>query len=151
MKKLLYKYYPPFINVYTVWMLYLLFFASFRYSETMLFEIKAIPFQTIEDYSLNIINYSKIDFFKNIFGNIFLFSPYGFLGILYPKLKKFGWLILTFFMIINIIEFSQFYFKRGFADVDDIILNTTGVVIGYVIYKKLFFIKDRSPSSPFSG
>ncbi|WP_051259545.1 VanZ family protein [Epilithonimonas tenax] len=142
MKKLLYKYYPPFINVYTVWLLYLLFFISFRNSDSSHFSIKPIPFDTIDEYFI-VITYSKIDFFKNIIGNIFLFSPYGFLGILYPKLKKVGWFILTFFVIINIVEFSQFYFKRGFADVDDVILNTTGALVGYFIYRTLFYIKDR--------
>ncbi len=142
MKKLLYKYYPPFINVYTVWLLYLLFFVSFRNSDSSHFSIKPIPFDTIDEYFI-VITYSKIDFFKNIIGNIFLFSPYGFLGILYPRLKKLGWFILTFFVIINIVEFSQFYFKRGFADVDDVILNTTGALVGYFIYRTLFYIKDR--------
>ena len=137
------RYYPVFINVYTIWILYLLFFASFRYSPTILFEIKTVPFETINDYTTNVIKWNKIEFIKNIFGNIILFIPYGFLGILYPKLKNGFFLILTFFIVINIIEFSQYYFKRGTADVDDIILNTSGVIIGFIIYKKFFFTADR--------
>ncbi|GGG56872.1 hypothetical protein GCM10007332_18190 [Epilithonimonas arachidiradicis] len=76
-------------------------------------------------------------------GNIILFIPYGFLGILYPKFNQFKWLLLVFFITINIIEFSQYYFKRGFADIDDVILNTLGLTIGYIIYKKWFFIKGK--------
>lgn len=143
MKKLLYKCYPALINVYTVWMLYLLFFASFRFSETILFTIKTVPFKTIDEYTINVIRYDKLEFFKNIFGNIILFIPYGFLGILYPKLNNVIWSILTFFVVINLVEFSQFYFKRGFADIDDVILNTFGFVIGFVIYKRFFFTKDK--------
>ncbi|WDF48182.1 VanZ family protein [Chryseobacterium sp. KACC 21268] len=143
MKKLLYKCYPALINVYTVWMLYLLFFASFRFSETILFTIKTVPFKTIDEYTVNVIRYDKLEFFKNIFGNIILFIPYGFLGILYPKLNNVIWSILTFFVVINLVEFSQFYFKRGFADIDDVILNTFGFVIGFVIYKRFFFTKDK--------
>ena len=143
MKKLLYKCYPAFINVYTVWMLYLLFFASFRFSETTLFTIKSVPFETIDEYTMNVIRYDKLEFVKNIFGNIILFIPYGFLGILYPKLNNFFWLIFSFFVVINLIEFSQFYFKRGFADIDDVILNTFGAVIGFFIYKRFFFIEDK--------
>ncbi len=124
-------------------MLYLLFFASFRYSPTILFEIKTVPFETINEYSTNVIRWDKIEFIKNIFGNIILFIPYGFLGILYPKLNQFKWLFLTFFITINIIEFSQFYFKRGYADIDDVILNTFGAVIGFLIYKKWFFIRGK--------
>ncbi|MCD9853565.1 VanZ family protein [Epilithonimonas sp. JDS] len=143
MTKLLYKFYPPFINVYTVWMLYLLFFATFRYSPTILFEIKTVPFETINEYSTKVILWDKTEAFKNIFGNIILFIPYGFLGILYPKLNRFIWLLLTFFIVINIVEFSQYYFRRGFADVDDIILNTTGAIIGFIAYKSFFFINDK--------
>lgn len=143
MKLLVYKYYPILINIYTIWMLYLLFFASFRYSPTILFEIKAVPFQTINEYSANVVKGGKIEFLKNILGNIILFIPYGFLGIIYPKLKQFKWLFLTFFIVINSIEFSQYYFKRGFADVDDVILNTLGACIGFMIYNKWFSIKDR--------
>ncbi len=143
MKLFVNRYYPVLINIYTVWMLYLLFFASFRYSPTILFEIKAVPFETINDYTTNVIKWDKIEFIKNIFGNIILFIPYGFLGILYSKLNQFKWLFLTFFITINIIEFSQFYFKRGYADIDDVILNTFGAVIGFLIYKKWFFIKGK--------
>ena len=143
MKKLLYRAYPALINVYTVWLLYLLFFASFRYSETTLFEIENIPFETITKYFVTVLPYRPFEFVENVFGNIILFVPYGFLGILYTKLKNIFLLLLIFFIVINIIEFSQFYFKRGFADIDDIILNTLGVIIGYFIYRKFFFIKDR--------
>jgi len=129
--------------MYSIWILYLLFFASFRYSETILFTIKTVPFETINEYSTKVILWDKTEAFKNIFGNIILFIPYGFLGILYPRLNQFGWLFLTFFIVINMIEFSQFYFRRGFADVDDVILNTLGTVVGFFIYKRFFFIKDR--------
>ncbi|MFC4165593.1 VanZ family protein [Epilithonimonas zeae] len=137
------RYYPVFINVYTVWILYLLFFASFRYSPTILFEIKTVPFETINEYSTNVIKFDKIEAIKNILGNIILFIPYGFLGIIYPRLNQFKWLLLSFFLIINIVEFSQYYFKKGYADVDDVILNTFGAVIGFFIYKKWFIIKDK--------
>lgn len=143
MKKLLYKCYPALINVYTVWMLYLLFFASFRYSENVIFKPRTIPFETITECVVNLINYNNLDFFKNIFGNILLFMPYGFLGVLYPKINQFKWFVFTFFITINIIEFSQYYFQRGFADIDDIILNTFGAMIGFFIYKRFFFIKDK--------
>lgn len=143
MKKLLYKCYPAIINVYTVWILYLLYFASFRFSQTVIFTIKSIPFETIDEYTTNVINYNKTEFVKNIFGNILLFIPYGFLGIMYPKLNQLKWFLFAFFIVINIVEFSQYYFKRGFADIDDIILNTIGAIIGFCIYKRFFFIKDK--------
>ncbi len=143
MIKLLHRVYPALINVYTVFMLYMLFFGTFRDSPLEPFRIDYIPFKTITKYVTTVLPYRPFEFSVNIIGNIIMFLPYGFLGILYPKLNQFKWLFLTFFIIINIIEFSQFYFKRGFADVDDVILNTFGVVIGFFIYKTFFFIKDR--------
>lgn len=143
LKHILYKIYPPFINIYTVWLLYMLFFLSSRDYPQIPYEIKYTPFDTIREYFFHVYYYEKIEFIKNIFGNIILFIPYGFLGILYPKLNQFRWSLISFFVVINIIEFSQYYFKRGMADIDDVILNTTGVIIGYIIYKKWFFIKDK--------
>lgn len=138
------RYYPVFINVYTVWMLYMLFFAAMRELHHREFELRTTPFETISFYYYHLSKFNnKIEFEKNIIGNIVIFIPYGFLGILYPKLKNSFFLILTFFIVINIIEFSQYYFKRGTADVDDIILNTSGVIIGFIIYKKFFFTADR--------
>lgn len=143
MTKLLHRVYPALINVYTVFMLYLLFFVSFRDSPEVPFKIEYIPFQTISKYITTVLPFRPLEFAVNMIGNIVLFIPYGFLGIIYPKLNQFKWLFATFFIVINIIEFSQFYFKKGFADIDDIILNTFGVIIGYFIYRKFFFIKDK--------
>ncbi|WP_051230697.1 VanZ family protein [Epilithonimonas caeni] len=136
------RYYPVLINIYTVWMLYLLFFASFRNDSNQIFTINPIPFTTMFNYTFTYIKDSVIESIKNLFGNIVLFIPYGFLGILYPRLNRFRWLFLSFFIIINIIEFSQYFFKRGYADIDDVILNTFGAVVGFFIYKKWFLIKD---------
>jgi len=137
------RYYPVFINVYTIGALYLLYFGVARDFPDSPYKINYSPFQTISEYVITVLPYRLGEFSQNMLGNIILFIPYGFLGILYPKLNQFKWLLLVFFITINIIEFSQYYFKRGFADIDDVILNTLGVTIGYIIYKKWFFIKDK--------
>lgn len=145
MKKLLYRYYPAFINVYTVWLLYILYFAALRNLDSnRLFEFKTVPFDTMKYYYFHLtVFHNKIEFIKNIVGNIVLFIPYGFLGILYPRLRNGFWLMLTFFVMINLVEFSQYYFHRGTADIDDIILNSVGALIGYSIYRFFFFIKGK--------
>jgi len=135
--------YPVFINVYTVGALYLLYFGVARDFPDSPFKINYSPFQTIIEYVTTVLPYRPGEFSQNILGNIILFIPYGFLGVLYPKLNHFKWLLLVFFITINIIEFSQYYFNRGFADIDDVILNTFGVTIGFLIYKKWFFIKGK--------
>lgn len=143
MKLLLKKYYPILINVYTVWILYMMFFAFYRgYASPEQYSIRTKPFESIQFliYESGII---PLELYKNLFGNIILFMPYGFLGILYPKLNYYKYLFFVFFIVINILEFSQYYFKRGYAEFDDVMLNTIGMSIGYIIYKKWFFIKGR--------
>ncbi len=81
MKLFVNRYYPVFINVYTIWVLYLLFFASFRYSPTLLFEIKTTPFETINEYSTKVITFNKIEAFENIVGNIVFIYSIWILGI----------------------------------------------------------------------
>lgn len=130
------KYYPVFINIYSIWILYMLFFADMREIDHRNFELRTVPFETIRFYFYHLFTFhNKIEFEKNVLGNIILFIPYGFLGVLYPKLNQFQYLFLVFVILINIIEFSQYYFDRGTADIDDVILNTTGVIIGFIIYK----------------
>lgn len=142
LKKFLNKYYPPFINLYTVWILYMMFFAFYRGLTAETYIIRANPFESIYFLMFD-SGYSLYEKYKNIFGNIILFMPYGFLGILYPKLNAYKYLFIVFFIVINILEFSQYYFNRGYAEFDDVMLNTLGMSIGYIIYKKWFFIKDK--------
>ncbi|MCH5193337.1 MAG: VanZ family protein [Oscillospiraceae bacterium] len=75
---------------------------------------------------------SPIRLIENLAGNIILFVPF---GILLPlAFKARGKTILFGFLVSCFIEAMQFAFAMGAADVDDIILNTLGAVIGYLIY-----------------
>jgi len=74
--------------------------------------------------------------FINVFGNIIMFTPFGFLGIVFPKLNDFKLLIINFLSAIIIVESIQYFTRLGVFDIDDVILNTVGVAIGFWIYKK---------------
>ena len=98
-----------------------------------------IPFREILRYDIG----SRL-FLKNVLGNILLFIPYGlFIGI-YLDLDKFS----KAFMLISIaslsIETTQLVIGRVF-DVDDIILNIIGGMIGFYIYKILDRLADMLP------
>ena len=102
--------------------------------------VQLVPFTTIHKM------FTQVDDFKyfsvNIIGNIFVFIPFGFLGIFFEKLKKAKFLFPVFILGICFIEFLQFITKRGYAEIDDVILNTMGVAIGFWIYRFLLkFIK----------
>jgi hypothetical protein len=73
----------------------------------------------------------------NVFGNILMFTPFGFLGIVFPKLNNFRRLILDFLFAIILVESLQYFSRLGVFDIDDVILNTVGVAIGFWIYRWL--------------
>ena len=77
----------------------------------------------------------------NIFGNIIAFIPFG-IYLPYTSESKLGFIstFLYTFSLSLTIELVQLITKVGSCDVDDIILNALGGVIGYIlwyIYKKL--------------
>ena len=72
----------------------------------------------------------------NIFGNIALFVPFGFLIPLFEKnLRSLLKCAAVSLAVIVVVESLQLLFKVGSFDVDDIILNMLGVIIGYAVYK----------------
>ena len=75
-------------------------------------------------------------FFKNIVGNVLLFIPYGFFACYYIDLKSFFKAFGLVFVASLSIEFTQLMIGRVF-DVDDILLNVVGGMIGYAIYNVL--------------
>lgn len=86
---------------------------------------------------LNIFMNTFTDSFKNLMGNILIFIP---LGFLYPLCRKknvgFFEALLVILGSSCMIELIQFLFLTSRrADVDDVILNLIGGIIGYLIYK----------------
>ena len=77
----------------------------------------------------------------NIFGNIIAFIPFG-MYLPYTSESKLGFIstVLYTFSLSLTRELGQLITKVGSCDVDDIILNALGGVIGYIlwyIYTKL--------------
>ena len=127
------KYFAVFITVYTIVLLYMMFYASGREpSEIAYFQHK--PFITIQNFFEN-NNIDNQDFIINIFGNIFLFSPFGWLGLCIKKFNRFLPITLFFLVAISLIESLQYFSGRGVADIDDVFLNTFGMLLGFVLFK----------------
>ena len=82
--------------------------------------------------------------------NILLFVPF---GILYPLAvsttdrkpdlrKKIGWekfTVLWGFLISVGIETVQLITERGYCQLDDVVMNTLGALVGYVVFASLKF------------
>lgn len=78
-------------------------------------------------------------------GNLILLFPLAiFIPILFPKLIKFKTIVLIGFLVSLLIESLQFTISSiiGFTyrsfDVDDLLLNTIGVGIGFLFYKYIY-------------
>ncbi len=72
----------------------------------------------------------------NIIGNVAAFLPYGFfLPILSKKFQNCFKVFLLSFLLSLAVELLQLIFKVGCFDVDDLLLNIIGGVIGYGIYR----------------
>ena len=99
-----------------------------------------IPFKEIMRYNIT----SRL-FFKNVVGNMIMFLPFGFFVSYYLKSEK---LTLPLFLILIAsisIEVVQLLIGRVF-DVDDILLNILGGLLGYGLYFILRRLGEKLPS-----
>ena len=100
-----------------------------------------IPFNEIFRYSIT----SRL-FIKNVIGNMLMFLPFGFFISYYLNNEK-VWLTLFITVITSLaIELVQLTMVGRVFDVDDIILNVIGGVVGFYIYYLLSYIGDKVPS-----
>lgn len=100
--------------------------------------VNLVPFRTIRNY----IKYSGfLHTMINIFGNIIIFVPFGILlAEIFPKTRNILKILGITFATSFFVEFIQFFIGRS-VDIDDLILNLLGSVIGYFIWKKILRFK----------
>ena len=79
---------------------------------------------------------------RNIAGNFVLFFPMGMLlPCLFPKTLKFRRTVLISFCTVLCVELIQLFLRRGIFDVDDLILNVSGWLLGFAVLKIPFINK----------
>lgn len=98
-----------------------------------------IPFKEMFRYRLG-----STLFFKNVLGNMIMFMPYGFFVSYFLKLKKPLSIFLLSILTSFTIEFTQLQIGRVF-DVDDIVLNIVGALLGFLIYHLINKLKEYMP------
>jgi glycopeptide antibiotics resistance protein len=79
---------------------------------------------------------------RNIGGNILLFMPLGLAIPLRFKVNKLWKVMLLGFAISLTVEIIQLFSSIRSFDVDDLILNTFGAILGFVAYKIFDKYKD---------
>lgn len=117
----------------------------------LLFEL--VTNNDVQSYSNNFIPFREIlryditsgYFIWNVVGNILIFLPFGFAVSLYIKPEKMNKPLFIGIITSLTIECVQMFIGRSF-DIDDIILNVIGGILGYLLYKFLSSIRDHLPS-----
>ncbi len=131
--------------VYTLVMLWLLFDrpsaqgAGLSYADLVRSNMNLTPLRTIGPYWERV---KQMDFsptfyhsFINLGGNIFLFIPIGyFLPRLWQPMRNFFAFLLTCVLSISLVELLQLVTLLGSLDIDDLILNLFGMVVGYLLF-----------------
>ena len=103
-----------------------------------------IPFTTIrlfiKGYSMGIVSFKS--FIINVLGNFCALMPYAiFLPLMFKKINRFKNFFLTMVFIVIVIELLQFATMSGSCDIDDLILNVSGVSVVYFITRIKFVNK----------
>ena len=120
----------------------LIFFVFFsdelgRKTGTIVRRMNTHPFHEIKRFWDMRYTYGWKTTLMNLGGNILIFAPFGFLIPMSSKNKvtrNFFVVTLLAIMFSGAIEVVQIITKVGAFDIDDIILNTAGAILGYIVY-----------------
>ena len=126
------KIYRIFIFPYTIFLLYLMFLGFGREQHDANI-VRLLPFVSTVFFVQNTTSWESI--IINLFGNIIMFIPFGFLGWLNAKYFSFKKLIVDFLSVLIIVEALQYLTRLGVFDIDDLALNSLGVWIGFQMRK----------------
>ncbi len=120
--------------VYLISLVFLLFIFDRAPYEGYRYNI--VPFTEIKRYMYLFRdgNY-EIYAIMNLFGNLILFMPFGFFipALFHKKYLLIRVILHSFFLSVSV-ELIQLISRVGSFDIDDIILNTIGGIVGFIVY-----------------
>ncbi|MBC8060948.1 MAG: ATP-binding cassette domain-containing protein [Clostridiaceae bacterium] len=98
--------------------------------------------KSITKLSSDMMSYSIKFWIINIIGNLFLLAPIAaIVPIIFKKFRNIRSTLILCFLISILIEFLQYlsiYFgNMRSVDIDDVILNTLGSLLGFLIFKRI--------------
>lgn len=101
--------------------------------------LNLVPFETVRLYwrllqsgaSDALLRHAVV----NLVGNVAVFIPFGwFLPYIWSGMRKFFVTVLTAVLSICVVEVLQYVTQLGSCDIDDLILNIIGVMLGYWVF-----------------
>ncbi len=116
--------------------------------------VNLIPFKTIWDYAVDVAvkPWMLGIAIRNVLGNLVLFYPMGMcLPCLFPRIRTLKQTVLISLCTILSVEIIQIIFRRGIFDIDDLILNMAGWILGFLTLsipivrkcmRKMYFWED---------
>lgn len=133
--------------VYVLLLIYFLFFSE-GYGrlaeEERIYRYNLKPFVEIQRFWIYRAQVGLSAFFMNIFGNVIGFIPLGFILPVIGRRWRSGFLIvLSGFSLSLCVETIQLVTKVGCFDVDDLILNTAGAAVGYLLFAVCDHLRRR--------
>lgn len=92
-----------------------------------------VPFHTLAIYWRNL---GSEFWMRNLFGNLALLFPLGLVGpIAHPALDRWWRIGLVAFLYSVAIELIQSLVPARSADIDDVLVNVTGALIGFAMWR----------------
>lgn len=100
----------------------------------------------MNEYHYNLVLFNEIKRFwtyrqrlgwvslANLIGNVLIFMPFGFFMPMASRYRSFFLTLIYSFGLSLLVETFQLITKVGSFDVDDLLLNTIGGIIGYIIF-----------------
>lgn len=139
--------------LYCAAMLWLLFVRSplnsaGAYWDCVRHNINLTPLHTITHFC-DLLSYKDNAFLirlavVNLVGNVAVFIPLGFfLPGLFARQRKLRWFLPTVVLLIIGVELAQLFTLRGICDIDDLILNIPGILLGFLFFHLLDRIRRR--------
>ena len=129
------------------WVLFILYLCLLAYF--MFFSESFGRLDADRDYAYNLVPFKEIlrnfryyhilgfgFFMINVVGNVAAFAPFGFiLPIISRRSRKWYNTVSFGFIFSLMLETLQLVMRVGSFDVDDMILNTLGVALGFILYR----------------
>lgn len=126
------------VAAYALFMFWLLF--GKRLIEPMDVGLQLKPLHTLRIYWRALLHSQnellRWQSFANLFGNVLLFVPLGYIPpLLHGFWRRFWRQLLLMAALIILVEVTQLATGLGWCDIDDLLLNLLGTSLGYCLWK----------------
>ena len=122
--------------LYIIFIIYFLLFSDWygRTGQMQEYHYNLVLFKEIKRFWYYRDQVGMFATFTNLFGNVVIFIPFGFFMPMASRYRSFFLTLFYSFGVSFFVECFQLVTRVGSFDVDDMLLNTLGGVIGYIVF-----------------